>query len=79
MFGRPAAKMAAGRRVLRKERKGKDRDTIFHPDISAETQRTGTPKEWIEQSMNSPSNFEGLVLGCIDSYDSDQRLILQHF
>ena len=29
--------------------------------------------------MKSPSNFERLVLGCIDSYDSDQRLILQHF
>ena len=29
--------------------------------------------------MKSPSNFERLVLGCIDSYDSDQRLILLHF
>ena len=29
--------------------------------------------------MKSLSNFERLVLGCIDSYDSDQRLILQHF
>ena len=29
--------------------------------------------------MKSPSNFEGLVLGCMDSYDSDQRLILQGF
>ena len=28
---------------------------------------------------NQVSNFERLVLGCIDSYDSDQRLILQHF
>ena len=26
-----------------------------------------------------PSNFERLVLGCIDSYDSDQRLILLDF
>ena len=25
------------------------------------------------------SNFERLVFGCIDSYDSDQRLIFQHF
>ena len=33
--------------------------------------------EWTH--MNSPSNFERLVLGCIDSYDSDQRLILQYF
>ncbi len=26
-----------------------------------------------------PSSFESLVLGCTDSYDSDQRLMLQHF
>ena len=26
-----------------------------------------------------PSNFERLVLGCIDSYDSESRRILQHF
>ena len=29
--------------------------------------------------MKSPSNFERLVLGCMDSYDSNQILILQHF
>ena len=29
--------------------------------------------------MKSLSNIERLVLGCMDSYDSDQRLILQHF
>ena len=29
--------------------------------------------------MKSPPNFEGLVLGCIDSYDSNQILILQGF
>ena len=29
--------------------------------------------------MKSHSNFERLVLGCIDSYDSNQVLILQHF
>ena len=29
--------------------------------------------------MKSPSNFERIVLGCIDSYDSDQRLILLYF
>ena len=29
--------------------------------------------------MKSPSNFEGLVLGCMDSYDSNQIVILQHF
>ncbi len=29
--------------------------------------------------MKSPSNFERLVLGSIDSYDSDQIVILQHF
>ena len=29
--------------------------------------------------MKSPSNFERLVLGCIDSYDSESRRILQHF
>ena len=29
--------------------------------------------------MKSPSNFEGLVLGCIDSYDSNQILIFSGF
>ena len=29
--------------------------------------------------MRSPSNFKGLVLRCMDSYDSDQIVILQHF
>ncbi len=32
--------------------------------------------------MKSPSNFERLVLGCMDSYDSNQNyqiVILQHF
>ena len=29
--------------------------------------------------MKSPSKFMRLVLGCIDSYDSDQRLVLQGF
>ena len=29
--------------------------------------------------MKSPSNFERLVLGCIDSYDSNHTPILQHF
>ena len=29
--------------------------------------------------MKSPSNFESLVLGCMDSYDSNQILILQRF
>ena len=50
------------------------------------TDSTSTPrreplgtKEWIEKVMKSPSNFERLVLGCMDSYDSDQILILQHF
>jgi hypothetical protein len=33
----------------------------------------------MKDEMKSPSNFERLVLGCIDSYDSDQRLILLHF
>ena len=33
----------------------------------------------MKNEMKLPSNFERLVLGCIDSYDSDQRLILQHF
>ena len=36
------------------------------------------PKETNEKWMKSPSNFERLVLGCIDSYDSNQILILQH-
>ena len=29
--------------------------------------------------MKSPSNFERLVLGCTDSYDSNHILMLQHF
>ena len=29
--------------------------------------------------MKSPSNFERLVLGCIDSYDSESRRIFQDF
>ena len=33
----------------------------------------------MKNEMKSPSNFERLVLGCIDSYDSDQRLILLDF
>ena len=36
-------------------------------------------KETNEKWMKSPSNFEGLVLGCMDSYDSNQILILQGF
>ena len=33
----------------------------------------------MKDEMKSPSNFERLVLGCIDSSDSDQRLILLNF
>ena len=29
--------------------------------------------------LNHPQNFERLVLGCMDSYDSERRLIFQHF
>ena len=29
--------------------------------------------------MNHPQNFERLVLGCMDSYDGESRLIFQHF
>merc|ERR1719281_302131 len=29
--------------------------------------------------LNHPQNFERLVLGCMDSYDSESRLIFQHF
>ena len=36
-------------------------------------------KEMIEKMKWNTSNFEGLVLGCMDSYDSNQILILQHF
>ena len=36
-------------------------------------------KEFIETGMKSPSNFERLVLGCIDSYDSESRRIFQDF
>ena len=31
----------------------------------------------MNNELNHPPNFEGLVLGCMDSYDSDQRLILK--
>jgi hypothetical protein len=33
----------------------------------------------MKDEMNSPSNFKRLVLGCIDSSDSDQILIFQVF
>ena len=36
-------------------------------------------KEMIERMKWNTSNFERLVLGCIDSYDSEQRLIFQDF
>ena len=36
-------------------------------------------KETNEKWMKSPSNFERLVLGCIDSYDSNQILIFSGF
>ena len=36
-------------------------------------------KETNEKWMKSHPNFEGLVLGCMDSYDSEQSHILQHF
>ena len=39
----------------------------------------GGGKEMIEKMKWNTSNFEGLVLGCMDSYDSNQILILQHF
>jgi hypothetical protein len=29
--------------------------------------------------MKSPQNFERLVLGCMDRYDSNQVVLLQHF
>ena len=29
--------------------------------------------------MKSPSNFERLVIGCMDSYESNQIVILKHF
>ena len=35
--------------------------------------------ESFSDSSAKLSNFRGLVLGCMDSYDSDQRLILQGF
>ena len=36
-------------------------------------------KEGIEIMKWNTSNFEGLVLGCIDSYDSEKRRIFQNF
>ena len=38
-----------------------------------------TNKEWIETGMKWPQIFERLVLGCIDSYDSEKRRIWQNF
>ena len=40
----------------------------------ARTLRTGLNIE-----LNHPQNFERLVLGCMDSYDSESRRIFQHF
>jgi hypothetical protein len=36
-------------------------------------------KETIEKWMKSPQNVSRLVLGCVDSYDSNRIVILQHF
>ena len=33
----------------------------------------------VRVAADHSSNFRRLVLGCMDSYDSDQRLILQGF
>ena len=33
----------------------------------------------MKNEMKSPTNFERLVIGCMDSYDSETRLIVQHF
>ena len=44
------------------------------PQLYAVLLRRGL-KKW----MKSPQNFERLVLGFMNSYDSDQRLILQGF
>ena len=38
-----------------------------------------TTKDTIELMNKSPQNFERLVLICMDSYDSENRRILQHF
>ena len=35
-------------------------------------------RDVIESVVCDP-NFEGLVLGCVDSYDSESRRILQRF
>ena len=51
------------------------RDSTMTSDARNSTRNEETNEKW----MKSPSNFERLVLGCMDSYDSDQRLILQHF
>ena len=41
--------------------------------------RRGAAKETNEKWMKSPAKFERLVLGCMDSYDSNQIVILQDF
>ena len=48
------------------------------PEAKAETKPEAN-REFIETGMKSPSKFERLVLGCIDSYDSESRRIFQDF
>ena len=50
----------------------------FHKDLQGclFDPRGGWLAGW--QQAGTP-NFGGLVLGCMDSYDSETRLILQHF
>ena len=40
---------------------------------------TAGPRRGVELSFRSASNSRRLVLGCIDSYDSEQRRIFLHF
>ena len=48
---------------------------IPRPAPAVAAMRAARPTARLPQS----SNFRRLVLGCIDSYDSEQRRILQHF
>ena len=47
--------------------------------IFTETSFVEISKETIEKMSEITSNFERLVLGCMDSYDSNQILILHFF
>ena len=56
-----------------------NRNPLMHLQAQLSRFSRLSTREFIETWMKSPSNFERLVLGCIDSYDSESRRIFQHF